>query len=222
MRRLALAAVVVFALALPAPSIALAPKIGCHPKGSKTLVANSQARVFKLRGWVYGCLRSTRRRTILVWYTGYAGWEQLHVRPQLAGRFVAFAYYWEGAVEGAGYGIRIVDLRKRTQREIALENTEDVDYVLGDFKVHRIVVTRAGSLAFSWNVEAKDADGRDTSAREVRKLEPGDPLTKAPPYNEPLGVLLDSGPELDLNSLTLTGSTLSWLKAGEPVTAPLP
>ena len=65
---------------------------------------------------------------------------------------------------------------------------------------------RANCLAWTWTIDYKDHQ-----AKELREVEPN--RTPAPKYPK-LGALVDSGADLDLNSLTRDGSTISWMKGG--------
>ena len=202
MRRVALALVVAGLLVVPSTSSAARPK-GCHPKGSTTVVANARTRVFRWHGLVYGCLRRLGHPYALTSNDGY-GFDKLRfVKPVLAGRFVAWAFYWESSVEGYGWGVRAMDLRSG-----GLSLTEFDATLSGEPEkavVSRLVLTPGGSYAWTWTIDYKDHQ-----EKELRKVEP---YGKRKKYPE-LGALVDSGTDLDLTSLTRDGSTISWMNGG--------
>jgi hypothetical protein len=200
---LTLALAVVLIVSAAATATAARPK-GCHPKGSTTVVANARTRVFRWHRLVYGCLRKLGHPYALTSNDGY-GFDRLRfVKPVLAGRYVAWAFYWESSVEGYGYGVRSMDLRNG---ELSL--TEFDATLSGEPEkavVSRLVLTPGGSYAWTWTIDYKDH-----RAKELRKVEPN--RKPAPKYPE-LGKLVDSGDDLDLMSLTRDGSTISWMRAG--------
>jgi hypothetical protein len=175
---------------------------GCSPAGSTTVVANARTRVFRWHGLVYGCLRRLGHPYALTSNDGY-GFDKLRfVKPVMAGRFVAWAFYWESSVEGYGWGVRAMNLRNG-----ALSLAE-FDATFNDqprkAAVSRLIVTPGGSYAWTWTI-----DYRDHQDQELRKVEPGG---KSGPGK--LGVIVDSGPDLDLASLKRDGSAITWLQGG--------
>jgi hypothetical protein len=136
---------------------------------------------------------------------GY-GFDKLRfVKPVMAGHFVAWAFYWESSVEGYGWGVRAMNLRNG-----ALSLSE-FDATFNDQPnkavVSRLIVTPGGSYAWTWTI-----DYRDHTEQELRKVEQTD-KSSGPGK---LGIILDSGPDLDIASLTRNGSTISWLHGGVP------
>jgi hypothetical protein len=202
-RRLGSTLILATVLAVPSAASAAPPK-GCHPKGSTTVVANARTRVFRWHRLVYGCLRKLGHPYALTSNDGY-GFDRLRfVKPVLAGRYVAWAIYWESSVEGYGYGVRSMDLRTG-----GLSLTEFDATLSGEPEkavVSRLVLTPGGSYAWTWTIDYKDHQ-----AKELRKVEPN--RKPAPKYPE-LGKLVDSGDDLDLMSLTRAGSTISWMRGG--------
>ena len=187
---------------------AAAARSGCRPAGSRTIVAGRQARVFTFRGIAYGCLYRRGVRVPLTNNDNFSESRLTPLRPRLSGRFVGYAYVWQNAVTG-GDGVAVTDLRRGRTRYIELDATEEDDPAVS---VRDLVVTPGGSLAWTWTAQL----GAETAPTtfEVRKIEPSDSTRR-------LGVLLDSGPEIDLASLQNRGSTVSWLKGGERVSATL-
>jgi hypothetical protein len=208
-RRLGLTLVLAVVLLVPSSASAARPK-GCHPKGSTTVVANARTRVFRWHGLVYGCLRRLGHPYALTSNDGY-GFDRLRfVKPVLAGRFVAWAFYWESSVEGYGYGVRSMDLRNGglslTEFDATLSGQPE------NVVVSRLIVTPGGSYAWTWTIDYKDHQ-----AKELREVEPYGKRKKYPD----LGALVDSGDDLDLTSLTRTGSTISWMRGGVARSQPL-
>ena len=210
MRRFALTLALAAVLSVPSAAAGAKPK-GCHPKGSTTVVANARTRVFRWHGLVYGCLRRLGHPYALTSNDGY-GFDKLRfVKPVLAGRYVAWAFYWESSVEGSGYGVRSMDLRNGS-----LSLTEFDSSLSGEPEeavVSRLVLTPAGSYAWTWTLVY-----RDHKVKELRKVEPN--RKPAPKYPE-LGALVDSGDDLDLTSLERDGSTIFWMRGDEAKTQEL-
>lgn len=206
-----IATALVAGAALPAAAPGTpAPKLGCRPAGSKTVVANARARVFKYRRLVYGCLY---RRKVAVRLTSDDGYGTDFLRPpkpQLAGRFVAYTYYWEGSVEGTGQAVRVTDLRSGETNLTDFEFEEN-DQVPTDVRVVKLVVTPTGWVAWSW-IATYDKVGE---VPEIRRLRAGrsDIGLKAKP--------LDSGPDVDPASLERDGTSIFWTHGDEPRTAEL-
>lgn len=203
-------ALLLVAAATASPASAARPR-GCSPAGAKTVVSNARTRVFKWHRLVYGCLRKLGHPYALTSNDGY-GFDKLRfVKPVLAGRYVAWAFYWESSVEGAGYGVRSMDLRSG-----ALSLTEFDSTLSGEPEeavVSRLVLTPAGSYAWTWTLEY-----RDRKVKELRKVEPNRKPAKKYPE---LGALVDSGDDLDLTSLTRDGSTIFWMRGDDAKTQEL-
>jgi hypothetical protein len=204
---------VLAALALvPAEALDAAParKLGCRPAGSKTIVKSARARVFRYRGLVFGCLF---QRGVAVGLTANDGYGQDFLRPptpRLAGRFVAYTYYWEGSVEGSGQAVRVANLRTGETNLTDFEFEED-DKVPDDVKkVVKIVLTPSGWVGWSW---IATYDGHDVP--EIRKLRAGrsDIGLKAKP--------VDAGEGVDAESLILRDRTIFWKHADEQRSAGL-
>jgi hypothetical protein len=216
MRRLAIAAGAIAALALAVPALGEAPGAagpavaaanggGCEPRGSRTIVRSRSARVYRLRQNVYGCLLS-RGVPVLLTETGEFDEVRLAApRPRLFGRFVAYAYVWDGGVAG-GAGVAAADLRSGRIHGVETDPSEEEP----DFSVTDLVVTRGGTLVWIWRAEFP---GEAADRLEVRRLGPRE--------RRRLGSRLDAGPELDLDSLEVRGSAVSWVNAGERRSATL-
>lgn len=206
---IAMALVAAAALPAAAPGTS-ARKLGCRPAGSKTIVTNARARVFKYRRLVYGCLY---RRNVAVRLTSDDGYGTDFLRPpkpQLAGRFVAYTYYWEGSVEGTGQAVRVTDLRTGATNLTDFEFEEN-DKVPTDVKVVKLVVTPTGWVAWSW-LATYDKRGQVPEIRRLRAGRSDIGLTAKP---------LDSGPDVDPASLDRDGTTISWTHGEDFRTAEL-
>ena len=76
-----------------------------------------------------------------------------------------------------------------------------------------MVVTTRGSIAWIWTATYEDrTESRCSGGAQARAGRDSD---------DKFGVILDSGPEIDLRSLERRGSTVSWVKAGARVSVPL-
>lgn len=213
MRRLAALLVTIALVALavwPSTPSAAARKPGCRPAGSKTVVATPRARVFKWHTVVWGCLF---KRGVAVRLTSNDGYGQDYLRaptPKLAGRFVAYTYYWEGSVEGTGQAVRVTDLRSGRTNLTDFEFEEN-DKVPTDVKVVKLVVTPTGWVAWSW-IATYDKLGDVPEIRRLRAGRSDIGLTAKP---------LDSGPDVDPASLEQDGTSIFWTHGDEPRTAEL-
>jgi hypothetical protein len=183
---------------------------GCHPAGAKTITKSARARVFKYRRLVWGCLYRRNRAVPLTADDGYGTDFLRPPKPQLAGRFVAYTYYWEGSVEGTGQAVRVTDLRSGATNLTDFEFEEN-DKVPTDVKVVKLVVTPTGWVAWSW-MATYDKSG---DVPEIRRLRAGrsDIGLKAKP--------LDSGPDVDPASLERDGTSIFWMHGDEARTAEL-
>jgi hypothetical protein len=183
---------------------------GCRPAGAKTIVKSPRARVFRYRRLVWGCLYRRNRAVPLTADDGYGTDFLRPPKPVLAGRFVAYTYYWEGSVEGSGRAVRVANLATGATNLTDFEFSED-DKVPDDVKqVVKIVLTPTGWVAWSWIATYGDRD-----VPEIRRLRAGrsDVGLRARP--------LDSGPDVDPASLERDGTSIFWTHGDEPRTAEL-
>lgn len=218
MVRLALPVVGAAALVavLGSPPDAGAERRACSQAGSRTIVASKHVRVFRSRRdrHVYGCLFSRGVPVALTSDDDFSATSLASLKPRLAGRFVGFAYSWDNGVTG-GPGVEITDLRRGRARGVELDPGSSARRGARpdpDATIHDIVITSRGSLAWTWTADYFTEPGQP-KVREVRKLAPTD--------RRRLGVLLDSGPEIEVDSLTRRRSAVSWINAGQRVSAPL-
>jgi hypothetical protein len=214
MRRLA-----VSLIAASVAAVALTPaeardgatrKPGCRPAGAKTIVTSRNARVFKYRRLVWGCLY---RRNVAVALTADDGYGTDFLRPPkpvLAGRFVAYTYYWEGSVEGTGQAVRVTNLRTGATNLTDFEFGESAK-VPDDVQVVKLVLTPTGWVAWSW-IATYDKTGKVPEIRRLRAGRSDIGLTAKP---------LDAGPNVDPASLERDGTSIFWMNGDEARTAEL-
>ena len=178
------------------------PFIGCASQPGKTVLSSSEARVFEQRRvfywaflpYVYGCMHASDKRFAF----GFDGFDESGIGQQLdhfrlAGPYVAYGCggNWIRACDG----VRVVDLRDGVLR---LPQMPSLDWWPSD-----IELKDNGSVA--WIVSEQQPEG----SRHVGVLDTAGQR------------LLDSGTGIEPDSLTLTGSTLSWLRNGEVRSATL-
>lgn len=232
-----IAAVLLVASAIVGSAAAVGhrPATVCGPARGQTLVGGSKARIYSLAGSkppnterVLGCLRSSspiRRPSPLGFYGSQDN--RLLERVQLRVPWVA------GLYEDTGHGIPELVLRAENLRTGAVNGCEvgaaegpDEAYVGG------FVLSRSGGLAWIGfgSVKEEVLFSPSESARQV-------PSRVAPPvppvltfklieaYEKELlacpGGLLAAGNNLDVESLELHGSTLTWIDGGETGSATL-
>jgi hypothetical protein len=215
--RLALLALIVLALALPA-SAAAREVGGCRVPESATVQAVGGRLVVwsteRLDAYddtntrVVACLRSSGARVLVtetIEEPVYADWPYLFT---VAGDHVAYAQ----AEVGRRFGllVKVFDVRrKRLERDHVAAWHPTAGGELS--KIESLVLTRSGSVA--WVIR---------HLHEVR-FQPGSPRV-------PVGVraldddgsrLLDKGEGIDPSSLRLAAGLVHWTHAGEPRSAPL-
>jgi hypothetical protein len=211
----ALAAALPFAAATTSaqqPPVTAAKSVrapNCSLKGDTTIKASRDARIFKQvnrygYGKVYGCRRSADRAYEL----GYIGECQNNEEIQLAevagrrallGIFECSLYagWWKVALVNLGTG-----RREFASAPIGSPSPNEATFDA----LRRIVVASDGAAAWT----ATRSAGGVTSAIEVRRRWHG---------SSRFSILLDSGTDIDGDSLRKRGRTLSWTKAGARRTA---
>jgi len=175
----------------------------CSLEGARTIKANRYVRVFKKTqrgyGGVYGCRRDARRAFKL----GIVGECQNNdeiQRVEVAGRRAVLGIF-ECSLTAGWWRVDLVNLRNG-HREFTSNPTtiaplnESTSAVL-----HRIVVTADGAVA--WTAERTAGGARlDVEVRRRRRATTNQ------------AVLLDSGTDIDPDSLRRRGRTIVWTKAG--------
>jgi hypothetical protein len=181
------------------------PFSGCRTQRALTLVASETSRVLQQYtlarpggGWrphAYACLFATPNRRVDLGQN----YDDVTVElPRLAGTLLAYVA-GETAIGGAFADIRILDMGDATAGRTVDATPGPPDH--GTSRVHDLVLKLNGSI--SWMV------GRGS-------YDPG-----FPSFQQQLWALdstgqrmLDSGPSLELRSLELSGSTLTWVNDG--------
>jgi len=179
--------------------------------GAKTIKANRHVRVFSVlkRGYgaVYGCQRSARRAFRL----GILG-ECQNSREvkmvEVAGRRAVLGIF-ECSLYDGFWRLQLVNLRNGhrefTSSPISVFSPTEATHD----SLQRMVLTADGSVAWT---AARSGAGAAASYIEVRRRRRGS-------TNQ--AVLLDSGIDIDAQSLRKRGRTISWTKAGVRRTAQL-
>ncbi len=213
-RRSLLAAAVIGVGAAQRAGAALAPAKSvrapnCSLKGDKTIKANRDARVFKRvnrrnYGKVYGCRRSANRAYELGFIGECQNNEEIQLaevagRRALLGIFECSLYagWWKVALVNLGTG-----RREFASSPIGSPSPNEATFDA----LRRIVVASDGAAAWT----AMRSSGGVTSAVEVRRRMRG---------SSSASILLDSGTDIDPDSLRKRDRTLSWTKAGVRRTA---
>ena len=207
------AGVAALALAPPATaSSATASADRCKVKGSKTILRNSQARLYTKRGVWSGCLRKNGRKTKLATATGGCNDEVTSVtKSGLSGPFVVLATRFEGCTEGIFDSILRRDLRggRAAHIETPVLGFPD-NRQFQEITVSAVAASASGAIAW---IATADAD----TVGQVVVL----------PANTRTPKMLDSFNAADpkvrqLGSLRITGSTVSWTNGGVQKSAPIP
>lgn len=184
------------------------------PRGARILEKNRQAVIYlagSRRRTVVGCFRRTGRRTVLVRRSSVDGFYQfVDTYRLLRGRHVA--------IETVGYGrdvpdylLIVTDLKTGNNRFTAPSDGEmpaDANAPVRRPTIGRAVIDGDGGTA--WTVTNY---GVEPVRTEVYALAETGPTGK---------VLLDAGPEVDLDSIRLAYGRLTWFSGGELRAALMP
>jgi hypothetical protein len=210
------------------------PVPGCGPSRAATLIEGRRARVYSLPGggepvWttrVYGCL----------FPKGSRDW-QLSPRdtrrsPRLLGKTVLLNAPWSGGVmRTLGGDSFILSVRARNLRTGSSNECEVGARAYGHFVSHvasvaKVVLSPSGTLAWSgygvireYEVPASGVQYFPPSTPYFQRLEIGKEVVRCSADSREV---LDSGEKLNLASITLRGSKLTWTNAGQPKTSQLP
>jgi hypothetical protein len=192
---------------LASPSADAAKRLPCSKKGSKTLAANEHIRVFKTERptpeelypvWrLYGCVYARGRHVLLDDNTDSGG-EVDPIAFRLAGRMAGVAViHWYGTVSMAR--IATWDLNRgqtvhATELHVSTSGFPSSDPM-------DLEITDRGSMAYT--------TGEAEAGWKVHKHDAG------------AAAVLDSGKDIDPDSLAITGPTVYWTKGGHPRSATL-
>jgi hypothetical protein len=187
----------------------------CSSPGSATVLASRSARVFTKRGTVrpnyrvrryYAC--SYRRdRRIRIGIVGEPGVFATSLTPiRLAGRFVAYATFLEGAADGSQAYVDVRDLRTGARTKSVTAGEPDEGQFSHDFQgpIQDLELRSNGSVAW---IE--------------KTFTTGDPLFRVVKHDAGGRAVLDAGTDVDPRSLALSGSRLYWTRGGTPFAATL-
>jgi hypothetical protein len=199
---LIIVAVAALALAGVSPQAQPAKRPPCSHKGSRTILASEQARIYEVTRnqaaltWLRGCLYRTNRRVLLA-RSDLDGVSEQIESLRLTGRFAAFGATGSAKADTLGSAVRVVDLRRGRRRYAAPPQRSP-------FRTFDLELKRNGSVAWiagphpgyaarPFQVFKTDASGRQ--------------------------VMLASGEDIEPHSLALSGSHLYWTQGGAPFSA---
>ena len=166
-------------------------KVPCGPPGDKTLAADPVARVYQVGSKVYGCAAGSKRTYQLG--AGSRSFRGSGDGPYaLAGRVVAYGESFQGVDTRTA---SVVVLRLSNGKQLHSDPATSHNLVESVQSVKRLVLKADGAVA--WSATDTSIIGRGTEL-EVNKHD-------GRGYS-----LLDSGARVDVNSLRLHGSRLSW------------
>lgn len=197
MSRLIAAIVVIAALAACGGAAASrsAPSTPCGPTSARTLAVGSQARVFAVRGMVYGCATDGAGRRFALGTTNLCVRSVRVQAVAVAGRLAAF-----GAQScGVDTGSSVVQVRRLTDGRTLY--THPAASALGPESyttVPTIVADGAGDVAWIAHGSSIVRRAASTTVYAAR----GSSVRR-----------LDSGPAIAVASLRLTGTTVRWRNA---------
>ena len=216
--------VVVLAVLASVPASPADARQRCAASGSKTLEATERARVFRWQATspdsyeVYGCLYRRNRRLKLDFNQTeddpYGPYVEIRLIT-LAGRHVAWVNDWSER-PGRRTTVNVVDLRSGRKMHSWTGGGEQFGYYTPGWETdHRhvysttdLVVKPSGAVAWiAWTRVGEPY--RDYEYTIYKSDATGE------------GILLDSGVNLDKDSLALSGSTIYWTKDGRAHSATL-
>jgi hypothetical protein len=199
------------ATAVPSPASAAQKLPRCAEKGSRTLQATRDGRIYARKSTVYACLYKKNRRVKLGHETACEEVPQA-TGYQLAGRYVGWVRAECGGPEGSGEVV-LTDLTTgQIVRSAPAVTTADPNQ--GSNGVFDFRVNANGSIAWIGTYGSTGPAPSPDDRIQVRKLEAGSPAG---------GTLVDSGPDIVEDSLALThdGSGFYYRKGTTPLFATL-
>jgi hypothetical protein len=200
-----------------APSGTRAASGGCNPSGSKTILADRSARIYSLRD-------GDPARGFALWGCAYSAGKQITLdAPDQIYAFLPPALHLNRSVVGFGFDLCDGDCRTTVT---AVDLTTGADINAGPasastrVKIGSLRVRSNGSVAW---IACPEHQRRDLTASRRPNCVRAGSLDSV--YRRRVGSrtreLLDRGRAIDPSSLSLTGTTLSWLHNGRKHTAPL-
>ena len=210
---LAVTALCAAVAAAPSPATAATKLLRCAEKGSTTLQANKDGRIYSRKAdkMVYACLYARNRR-VKLGHASDCGVVPEATGYQLAGRYVGWVRTECGGPAGFG-DVVLTDLRTGKIVRSAPAVTASDPNNEGSNGVDDFVVNASGSIAWigSYGLAGGPEPNPDDRV-QVRKLEAGSPAG---------GTLVDSGPAIVLDSLALTRGGFYYRKGPTPLFSPL-
>lgn len=195
-------------LAEPLPRAKSVRAPHCSLAGAKTMKANRHVRVFRAQSIVYGCRRGANRAYRIGYFGECQNNDEVRI-VELAGNRAALGIF-ECSLTSGWWRIDLVNLRdgRREFTSGPLTMPQPAENVADT--IHRIAVTADGALA--WSASRRIAPQPAASSVEIRRRRRG---------TNDRAVLLDSGTDVDPDSLRRRGDTITWTKAGVRRSAPL-
>lgn len=182
----------------------------CGPANAKTLLADRRVRIYsqlkpgsREAPLIYGCLVSSgksRKLSPLPRRSG-RGAPLMEAPFALNAPWVAGAVHQQTGLDTSRITVGARDLRSGRRRSCAVGGGDHSPRSRGNVK--EIVLKQNGSLAWSGHGRIGDAPGGQFPLPEVVACDSSGEH------------LLDSGPGVDLHSLKLQGSRLTWTDSGE-------
>jgi hypothetical protein len=218
MRKTALALVALCVAVAAAPASAAAAKNPprCAGKGTTTLRASKDARIYERRSdhLVFACLYAKNRRVKLASRT-HCDTDPQVTGFKIAGRYVGWVRAECGLVDGTGEVVLTDMSTGKIVRSAPAATPSSPSAPVDNSGVFDFVVNENGSIAWigDYSSEGAPAPSPD-DRRQVRKLEADSPAG---------GTLVDSGPDIVEESLALTydGSGFYYRKGATPLFATL-
>jgi len=203
------------AVMLAGTAAAEAKRPTCSERGGSTVVRSPSVRVFKKGDDVYGCHRGPRKVFRLgTDFSPETAGAEVGVRPvRVVGPLVGYSYFIRG--RGASrQSLRVRDLRDG--RTLRLIDYSDPEAATVSRRVTDLELSSTGSLAWIVAYVSSTRAGTSTTRYEVRRAK--GPLGRTPQRADEL---IDPGPDIAPQSLTVRDGTLSWMRSGQVVSAPL-
>lgn len=187
----------------PGPPLKSVRAANCSLAGAKTIRANRYVRVFKKTrrgyGQAYGCLRRADRAFRLGIVGECQNSDEIR-KVEVSGRRAAIGVF-SCSLYAGWWRLDLVDLRSGKREFSSSPISPPVDDATYDTP-NRIVVTPDGAVAWT---AVRNGAGGIRGGVEVRRRQRG---------TTNRAVLLDSGLEIDPESLRRRGRTITWTKAG--------
>ena len=182
---------------------------GCTLKRAKTIKANRDVRVFRTvpvagSGTVYGCRRRAARAYVLGEFGECQNNHEIRL-VEVAGRRAALGAF-ECSLDSGAWDVELVNLANGRLEFRSAPLASPLPDAFTFDELARIVATSDGALAWTATRRARGTQ----LAVEVRRRMRGTATAS---------ILLDSGTDIDPDSLRKRGRTLSWTKAGVRRTA---